>query len=375
MKSRVLHISKYYYPFIGGTEITAQYLAEGLKEYEHKVICFNKEKANTVGFVNGIEVYRISNDFYIAKQTISFGYYSILKKIINEYRPDVIHLHCPNPFVYPILLKLIPRQTRLVVHWHLDIVKQKSIYLFIKLWETKLLKRADLILATSPNYRDKSKPLKPYLNKVRILQSAIRLDNLQKQDDDEEMIKSIKKATGEKPIVFFVGRHVEYKGLKYLVEAEQYIKSDCKVVIAGSGPLTSEIKAMTDSSRIEFIGRVNDNELRCYFYLAKIFAFPSITKNEAFGLALAEAMYCKVVPVTFTINGSGVNWVSLNGITGLEVPNKDYKAFAEAIDNLLQNDVYRNELSQNAQRRVIDYFTVEKEIELLDGYYNSLLKQ
>ena len=39
-------------------------------------------------------------------------------------------------------------------------------------------------------------------------------------------------------------------------------------------------------------------------------------------------MYCGTPAVTFTIPGSGVNWVSLNGETGIEVPNGDDKAFA-----------------------------------------------
>lgn len=53
-----------------------------------------------------------------------------------------------------------------------------------------------------------------------------------------------------------------------------------------------------------------------------MFAFPSVTKNEAFGVALAEAMYCYTPAVTFTIEGSGVNWVNLNGITGIEVSQR-----------------------------------------------------
>ena len=47
--------------------------------------------------------------------------------------------------------------------------------------------------------------------------------------------------------------------------------------------------------------------------------FPSITKNEAFGVVLAEAMYCYTPAITFTIEGSGVNWVNLHQVTGLEM--------------------------------------------------------
>ena len=49
MKKRVLQISNYYTPHIGGIEQTCQYLSEGLKdEYEVKVICFSEDKETKV---------------------------------------------------------------------------------------------------------------------------------------------------------------------------------------------------------------------------------------------------------------------------------------------------------------------------------------
>ena len=96
---------------------------------------------------------------------------------------------------------------------------------------------------------------------------------------------------------------------------------------------------------------MSDDDLRCHLYAADVFGFPSVYKAEAFGVALAEAMYCKAVPVTFTIKGSGVNWVSLNGVTGEEVPLDDVKAFAEAIDRLLSDDALRTQYANAAHER------------------------
>ena len=73
---KILHISKYYYPYLGGIEQIAYYLAEGLNEYENYVVCFNSEKGFRADDVHGIKVYRMSNDFYIASQSVSFQYYS-----------------------------------------------------------------------------------------------------------------------------------------------------------------------------------------------------------------------------------------------------------------------------------------------------------
>ena len=88
--------------------------------------------------------------------------------------------------------------------------------------------------------------------------------------------------------------------------------------------------------------------------------FPSVTRNEGFGLALAEVMYFGKPAVTFTIPGSGVNYVNLDGVTGIECPNCDSKAYAEAIKKLCNDDVLRQQYGEAAHKRVVDNFTIEK---------------
>jgi glycosyltransferase involved in cell wall biosynthesis len=108
--------------------------------------------------------------------------------------------------------------------------------------------------------------------------------------------------------------------------------------------------------RIVFLGRISDEDIPVYMHAADIFAFPSITKNEAFGVALAEAMYCKAVPVTFNIPCSGVNWVNVKDETGLEVANKDSEAYGKAVDELIKDISKREFLAENAHTRVKNLF-------------------
>ena len=137
--------------------------------------------------------------------------------------------------------------------------------------------------------------------------------------------------------------------------------------------LSDEMKAICKSNRVEFVGRLSDQEKKCYYYAADIFAFPSYTKAEGFGLTLAEAMYCNAVPVTYTIEGSGVNWVSLHEVTGLEVPNRNVAEYAKAIDELLSDDKKRNDFAEAAHQRIVENFTIEKEILNLKKQYKELL--
>ena len=71
-------------------------------------------------------------------------------------------------------------------------------------------------------------------------------------------------------------------------------------------------------------------------------------------------MYCGSVPVTFPIEGSGVNWVSINGQTGEEVPLGDVKAYAAAIDKLLRKKDLYYKYASAGKDRIIDMFTSEK---------------
>lgn len=374
---RVLHISKYYFPYLGGVESICKYLVERMPQHITSVVCFNSQRKNAVDEVNGHRVYRVGTLLNIARQALSLSYRNGLQWAILAEKPDVIQFHWANPFPAILLRLVMSKDVKLVLHWHMDIIRQWYLYWAVRPWEKWLIKRADHIVVTSPQYRDGSKPLKKVKEKVRIVPNSIDESVFELQAEDEKRIQELRALYDGKPIVFFMGRHTKYKGLRHLIEAEQYMRSDCVIVIGGKGPLTESLKALAkkrNSTRIHFIGRLSDDDLRCYLYAASIFAFPSVTKNEAFGVALAEAMYCYTPAVTFTIKGSGVNWVNLDGVTGIEVPqvgNQD-KAYAEALDTLVVDTNLQKEYSIAAHKRVADNFLIKHMVEAMEKVYREL---
>lgn len=70
--------------------------------------------------------------------------------------------------------------------------------------------------------------------------------------------------------------------------------------------------------------------------------------------------------------GSCVNMWLCTKVTGIEVDNSDSKKYASAIDTLLKDDSLRKQYADAARKRVIEYFTIEKEQEAANKIYKQL---
>ncbi len=374
MKKRVLQIISYMYPAISGNGQTAYDISNCLPrdQYDQMIICFN-----TTGFVDvhdargtktvheklgDIPITRCGVITNIASQLLSPSYPGELKKVLKSFEPDVVILHCPNPFLAEFILPYLKnKKFKLVLYWHSDIVKQKLIGKLFNRQNEKLLTYTDKVVVTSPNYIDGSVFLRKYRWKCVVVPSCIREDQNDVTVEVDRLAREIRNRYKDKIICFALGRHVPYKGFEYLIEASNYLDDGYDVFIGSEGPLTEKLKEQAKgNNRIHFTGRLSANELKAYYQACDIFCFSSITKNEAYGLALADALYYGKPAVTFTIEGSGVNYVSLDGVTGIECPNRDCKAYAEAIKKLGRDANLRHQFGENGKKRADKLFLYKR---------------
>ena len=369
---KILHISKFYYPYYGGIEDVAFTIVSEMKDrYEQRVICFNHEHNGTIRTtLDGIEVIRVSSPVTISSQPIGLSYYRHLRQQIREFQPDIIHVHLPNPLIGACLLG-IHYEGKIILHWHSDIIGKNALYSLYRRWEKRLLERADKIIATSREYVTLSEPLQPFADKIAILPNVVNEEKLRLQPEDQSIIEGIHKRFAGKKIVLFIGRHVPYKGIPLLIQACSFLPDDCVVLIGGTGEQTGYLQRLAEpmGDKIQFIGRVQDQHMRCYLHASTLFAFPSIDRREAFGVALGEALYCGLPAVSFRIDGSGVTWVNRDHYTGLVVEHQDPQEYARAITELLENDALRAQYSENAKQWVRANFLKDK-IQSLASLYD-----
>ena len=372
---KILHISKYYFPYHGGLEDIARSIVMEMREqYEQRVLCFNHTCKETIRSTeDGVEIVRIKAPFTVSSQPISFSYLHVLRQEIRSFRPDIIHVHFPNPLVGLFLLLIPLDGIRLIIHWHADILGKQVLYRLYRPLEQRILQRADAILVTSPQYKEYSAPLRKFSEKIHILPNIIHEPKLLLQPEDKQAIEQIKLRFSGKKIVFFLGRHVPYKGVDILLQAVPYLSDTCVVVIGGTGEQTAywQQLAAPYGDKVQFVGELHDDEKRRFLYASDVFAFPSIDRREAFGVALTEALYCGAPAVSFRIEGSGSMWVNQNGKTGIVVENIDPHAFAEAINTLVQDDVLRARYSKAAHQWIKKNFLKDQLYLLLTVYGNA----
>lgn len=362
---RVLQIANYMFPHRGGIEQVALNILQSLKgeDIEQKILCFNEDAEadgivcyrhmDQVQIIQDVEVIRCGCQAKIASQSISGSYERQLKTILSSFCPDLVIFHYPNPFAAHFLLKYLSSKTKLILYWHLDITKQKFLRNFFNGQNKQLLERADRIVATSPNYVEGSPWLSIYKNKVSIIPNCINENRLVVTEEIRKKAELIRKEQSQKILCLGVGRMVPYKGFTYLIQAAKQLDSKYLIQIIGKGELERELKKQAaDIPNVEFLGALPDKELIAHLLACDIFCFPSITKNEAFGISLAEGMYFKKPAVTFTIPGSGVNYVNLDQVTGLECPNRSVLDFANAIRKLGEDKALRCKYGEAAHQRV-----------------------
>jgi glycosyltransferase involved in cell wall biosynthesis len=371
---KIIHFGKYYPPDSGGIEAVTAGLAEGTASAGHEVsvVCFNKNNKQLKDISNGVRIIRNRAKLVIASQPLGVRY--LYWCLAASRDVDIVHVHVPNALA-AISALFVKRKVRILVHWHSDVIEKGFLGVLSRPLETLLLRRAKAIIATSEAYMRSSRSLSPFLGKTIVI--PIGIPDVTRRARCAVTPPLITDFLKGRRFVLAVGRLVPYKGFSILIKAVHRLPSDVAVVIVGDGPLRhqlqDEINAAGLCHAVLLAGYIPDDGLQTLFSTATLFCLPSVSRAEAFGVVLLEAMSHGLPVVSTDIKGSGVSWVNRHGISGLCVPPEDPVALGEACSKVLTSLSLREELSKGARHRYLTKFTRASEIAKTIDVYKRLL--
>jgi glycosyltransferase involved in cell wall biosynthesis len=250
--------------------------------------------------------------------------------------------------------------------------------------EKTLLETADRVVATSPQEKEHMRSLVSTKGNVDIIPCGTdirRFGAINKQK-----ARSVLGIDPDALMVFYVGRFDPRKGIETLVRAvgQSHLRGNknLKLVIGGgSRPGQSDGKERDRIEKIvgelgmsditSFPGRLGDDILPAYYAAADVCVVPS--HYEPFGLVAIEAM-ASGTPVVASDVG-GLQFTVVPEETGLLAPAQDEAAFAAAIDRIISNPDWRNQLGKQARVRVEEKFSWDGVAHQLSDLYTKLLKE
>lgn len=367
---KVLQLGKFY-PIRGGVEKVMYDLMLGLSEsgVHCDMLCASTEDhpAAEIKINAYATLFVVSTSVKIAGTMLAPGMIATLRNMAQQY--DIIHIHHPDPMA-TLALYVSGFRGRVILHWHSDILKQKTLLKLYRPLQNWLIGRADQIVGTSPVYVQQSPFLRHVQHKINYI--PIGVNPIQA---DPAGMADLKSRYPDKIIVFSLGRLVAYKGYEYLIRAVQELDERFHLIIGGKGPLQQQlielIAALKLEERVSMVGFVADEELPTYFGAADIFCLSSIWKTEAFAIVQIEAMSCGKPIVSTQIPGSGVSWVNQHQVSGLVVAPENARALAEAIQQIGSDPLCYQKYANGSKERYREYFTREKMVEKCQEIYGK----
>lgn len=244
----------------------AEFDAEDLKEYKG----FKIKKVPTI------------NRRGLAAATSSF--FGSIQAAFGPY--DIVHIHAEGPAFFCLIPKMMGKKVIVTVHgldWQRDKWSGFAAW-YIRHGEIQAVKHADHIIVLSRNVQKYF--WQKYHRKTIFIPNGVNRPNIVEA-------KEIKERWGldKGSYILYVGRIVPEKGLDILLKAWKNIKTDKKLVIAGSSSDTDDyfqkVKSLADE-RVIFTGFTSGRPLRELYSNAYLYCLPS--NLEGMPLTVLEAM-------------------------------------------------------------------------------------
>ncbi|MEO0070773.1 MAG: glycosyltransferase family 4 protein [candidate division WOR-3 bacterium] len=322
-----------------------------------------------------------------------FGTFAIWR-FCRRNRFDIIHIHWPLPhFLFGYVASRVCKAPTVISFHGAELMAVKHRYKFLRPFLRWSIARANRITANSNHTVKAIQEI--FHRPVDIIPFGAGFTIPNTQNLCSERMDSSNSgwlnrqggAEGQGPKaeatkkILFVGRLVERKGVKYLIEATAILAREKKVElhIVGQGPELPLLQKLTKQLALEdkviFHGQVSTDELRHHYQTCDVFVLPAVIDSkgdtEGLGVVIIEAMNYKKPVVASAVGG--ITDLVINEKTGLTVPPGDSGAIAKAIKRLIEEPELASLLSQNAFEHIQANYSWNPIIARLFNLYQELL--
>jgi len=285
-------------------------------------------------------------------------------RLIRGWRPDIIHAHwlVPQGLLIAVLSRMERRTPPFLVTAHgADLFALRG-------WGMAALKRfvirrATAVTVVSSAMRTELAAIGADVVKAEIQPMGVDLS--ERFTPDPSLVRS-------QDEILFVGRLVEKKGLRYLIEAMPSILADqpnAYLTVAGFGPeetvLRSQVQALGIDEKVKFIGAVAQTALPDLYRRAAVFVAPFVQATsgdqEGLGLVCIEAMGCGCPVIVSDLATSRDMFA--DGVDVICVPQANSSALVAAIQKSLSApDKYSQAAIRNRQHLMqrFDWYAVSQ---------------
>ncbi|MCX6355259.1 MAG: glycogen synthase [Candidatus Aureabacteria bacterium] len=242
----------------------------------------------------------------------------------------------------------------------------------VSTWMEKIgIEGADKVIAVSKIMKE---DILKYFNiksdRIEVIHNGIDLDIWKQKEMDPEL----RKRYGiEDDYILFIGRPTAQKGMRFLIDAMEYIP--CQLVMGAVGADTKEyedlmMEKVKNNKKIVWIHEhLKEEEYIQLYTSAKVFVCPSM--YEPFGIINLEAMSCKTPVVANAVGG--ILEVVAHEETGLLVEPANPRKMADAVNRLLKDPVMARTLGENGRRRVEELFGWDRIADQTKKLYEKLV--
>ena len=287
-------------------------------------------------------LYQLLPGFYLIGGIIG------ILKLCRKNKYDVIHVHWPMPHaVFGWAAKRACKARLATTFYGAELRWVKNSLPFMKWFLRWAIKVSDKVVAISTFTANEVRSISDV--QVEVIPYTIGFD--------ANLKFKIQNSKSGKPVILTVGRMVERKGVRYLIEAMQQLPQAWLEVVGG-GPLLEELQSLAKqlglADRVHFAGKVSEAELIEHYRRAAVYVQPGIIDTrgdtEMLGVVLLEAMHHHVPVVGSDIGG--ITDIIINEKTGLLAPQKDPAALANAVKRILEDEKLRQRLIEGADQHL-----------------------